>query len=132
MPDLDLKSLREIAIEATPELWVAVADSAYGWDHPVVDVPKQDSEFITTFNPVTVLALLDELDLRDSLMAMDKAHRVQLVDEIDRLKEELQIVGMGLVRNGALELHRRAVAENATLRSRIEELEKQRWPDWRP
>jgi hypothetical protein len=62
MPDLDLKSLREIAIEATPELWVAVADSAYGWDHPVVDVPKQDSEFITIFNPVTVLALLDEID----------------------------------------------------------------------
>jgi hypothetical protein len=68
VPDLDLKSLRETAEKATPELWVAVADSAYGWDHPVVDVPKQDSEFIDTFNPATVLALLDEIDRLNDLI----------------------------------------------------------------
>jgi hypothetical protein len=107
MPDLDLPALREIAEKATPGrwLWSHTGDRSLNWAIYGEQVPSvrvcadanfPDANFIATFNPVTVLALLDE---------------------IDRLKQELG--------NSRWETDHQEKL-NATLRSRIEELEKEK------
>jgi hypothetical protein len=106
--DLDLPALRAIAEKATQD-WHGSAD------------------FYATFNPVTVLALINELDqLRAGWSPTDEmavlggeltllaAKNKSLLDEIDRLKIVLDVI------------YRSKIDDNATLRSRIEELEKER------
>jgi hypothetical protein len=118
MPDLDLPKLREIAESAN------TGDAESYWE-----------DFLQAFDPATVLALINELDqlragwsptdemavLRGELTVL-AAKNKSLLDEIDRLKDVIgrrdQLVAQYIINDIA------AQAETATLRSRIEELEK--------
>jgi cell division protein FtsB len=129
MPDLDLKALREIAEKATQEP---------GKLHSV-----KDAEFIATFNPVTVLALLQWIEDLDKLANPANFEAVvakgeQLAAENAKLKEIIkadvwklpttpEVIDAdlqdphGTVPHGRIF---RLIAEVKSLRARIKELEK--------
>jgi len=103
MSDPNLQALREIAEKATP-----------------VD-PKFLSNFHSTFNPPTVLALLDMIKRDEDVL--DELAINPLLDEIDRLKRQNEQEQEW--RREALRDRQDVMDHSATLRSRIEELEKE-------
>lgn len=80
MPDLDLSALRKVAEAATPGPWSALGTGRSGGDHwyvcdegeAIASISAQDgineaqrepdATHMATFDPPTVLALLDELE----------------------------------------------------------------------
>jgi hypothetical protein len=113
MTDLDLKSFREIAEKANGN-W-----SYAEWKASLPEPGQEEAWLhIATFNPATVLALIERIEYNEQLWAKNKS----LLDEIDRLKDVIgrrdQLVAQYIINDIA------AQAETATLRARIEELEK--------
>lgn len=99
----DLKELSRIAEAATPGPWECVeGDEAFGlgspvgcltWDDHSGEVfKKEDAEFIATFDPPTVLALITELEtFRRRLDAM-RRQRDGYRNQLRRAEQQVALV----------------------------------------
>lgn len=94
MSNIDKRALREAAEKATPGPWVekrgevTTADyeveGATYLDHicncEIVGTESPNAEFIAAANPATVLALLDELEVKDKSISFLKDQLAQLAN----------------------------------------------------
>jgi hypothetical protein len=111
VPDLDLAKLREIAEKARQQAVVnTVAPSSPPRSAPWI-------KFHATFNPATVLALLDEIDRLKEIIKADVWKLPVTPEIIDTDLEDLH----GTIPHSRVY---RLIAEVKSLRARIEELEK--------
>lgn len=102
MSNIDKRALREAAEKATKGQWAVEFDdeiySTDGVNHEQIAMvfsenEASDAAFIAAANPVTVLALLDELEAKDRRIAELEAREVKL-PELKMLRDYLAGVTM--------------------------------------
>lgn len=109
MSNIDKQALREVAEKATPGPWLwintgsyfsflvpqsnqdphnCIIDDGSSWGEygEVINPESPDGVFIASANPATVLALLDELEVKDQRIAeLEKSH-AQVIQARDHYK----------------------------------------------